>query len=586
MKKILSVLLCVIMMTSILAGCGSKDDSDKGAIIPVYLSTPITNFDPAYALHDEAGVKMLGLIYEGLTRINDKGKVEKALAKSWSVTEDPKEDYYMLEIELNTTAWSDGRQVSADDVVFAWKRLLEPEFQSEAAAMLYDIKNARNVKNGEMTIDDIGLYAVDITTLQVEFETSVDYDLFMENCASIALVPLREDKVVSLVDWGSNPSTIVSNGPFFLKSYKHGDMMELERSVYYYRNIDKEDSLFKYVTPFRFIVNLKDDLEKQVDSFNKGEIFLMNELPLSQRDANSKNVEISDMPTAHTYVFNTTKAPFNNENVRKALSMAIDRNAVVDIVKYAKAATGIVTDGVFEDSKGTSFREKGGQLINPTGDIAGAKNLLGGASGSFKITIRDNEVDQAVADYVVGVWSQLGFNVTIETLGSESYIENEYDQWRDLFENAYRSGNFDVIAIDMNMLSTDAFPTLAMFAKPFSGGAIDFVTGNFDPVPHISGYSDDTYDTLMEEVFAEKTRNARTAKLHQAEEMLVNAMPIMPIFVYQDAYLVSGELSNIKMSHYGYKLFHKTKLKDYQKYLETTTPLDLEALAEEVEAEK
>jgi ABC-type oligopeptide transport system, periplasmic component len=571
MKKILSLLLCVIMITSILAGCGTKDENDKGAIIPVYLSSPISNFDPAYALHDDAGVKMLGMIYEGLTRINDKGKVEKALAKSWTITENAAEEYYMLQFELNTTAWSDGRQVSADDVVFAWKRLLEPEFSSEAAAMLYDIKNARNVKAGEMTIDDLGLYAVDITTLQVEFETSVDYDLFLEYCASLALVPLREDKVKSLENWGSNPSTIVSNGPFFLKSYKEGISMELERSVYYYRNIDKEDSLFKYVTPHRFVVDFSKDAEGQLASFNDGKIFLLNDIPLSQRAANAGNAEVKDMPTAHTYVFNTKKAPFDNENVRKALSMAIDRNAVADIVKFAKASTGIITDGVFEDSKGTSFRANGGQLISPTGDVAGAKSLLGSASGSFKITIRPNDVDRAVADYVVGVWSQLGFNVTVEELKTEYYMENEYDQWRDLFEVAYRASDFDVIAIDMNMLSTDAFSTLAMFSKPFSGGAIDIVGGNFDFVPHISGYSNDAYDSLFEDIFAEKSRAARVSKLHDAEKMIVDAMPIMPIFEYQDAYLISGELSGVKMTHFGYKIFNKTKLKDYLQYQTTTT---------------
>jgi len=571
MKKILSLLLCIIMITSILAGCGKKDETDKGAIIPVYLSTPISNFDPAYALHDDAGVKMLGMMYEGLTRINDKGKVEKALAKSWKITETPAEDYYMLQFELNTTSWSDGRQVSADDVVFAWKRLLEPEFASEAASMLYDIKNARNVKAGEMTIDDLGLYAVDITTLQVEFETSIDYDLFLEYCASIALTPLREDKVMSLANWGSNPSTIVSNGPFFLKTYKEGISMELERSVYYYRNIEKEDSLFKYVTPYRFVVNFSKDAEAQLAAFNNGEIFFINEIPLSQRSANKGDAKIQDIPTAHTYVFNTTKAPFNNADVRKALSMAIDRNAVADIVTYAKAATGIVTEGVFEDGKGASFREKGGQLISPTGDVAGAKSLLGGASGSFTITIKANDVDRAVADYVVGVWGQLGFNVTVKELGTEYYMENEYDQWTDLFEVAYRAGDFDVIAIDMNMLATDPFAILAPFAKPFSGGAIDLVAGNYDFVPHISGYSDDAYDALFEEIFAEKTRTARNEKLHQAEKTLVDAMPIMPIFVYQDAYLISGELSGVKNTHFGYKIFNKTKLKNYLEHTVTTT---------------
>ena len=238
MKKTLSLLLCLIMVTAVLAGCGLKD-GDKGAIIPVYLATSIENFDPAYALHDDAATKVLGLIYEGLTYIDDEGNLQKAMAKNWTYKADPEENEYILEIELNTTAWSDGRQVSADDYVFAWKRLLEPEFASEAANLLYEIKNARAVKAGEMTIDDLGLYAADTTLIQVQFEQDTDYMQFLENCASIALYPLREDKVVKLVNWGSNTATMVTSGPFTLKTYKPGISMTLERNVYYYRDVEK-----------------------------------------------------------------------------------------------------------------------------------------------------------------------------------------------------------------------------------------------------------------------------------------------------------------------------------------------------------
>lgn len=569
MRKILSLLLCFIMVAGIITGCAARDDSDKGAIIPVYLSTEIFNFDPAFALHDEAGVKILGLLYEGLTRINDKGKMENALMKSYKWYEDEKEDYYMLQIELRHSAWSDGRLISADDVVFAWKRLLEPEFASEAASMLYEIKNARAVKSGDMTIDDLGLYAVDLTVLEVEFETKIDYMLFLENCANLALVPLREDKVVKLKDWGSNPSTMVTCGPFYLKSYKAGISCELERNVYYYRNIDKEDSIFKYITPYRFVIDFTMDEAAQLKAYEEGNIFLLGELPLSQRTANEKNIKTKNMLSTHTYVFNTTKAPFNKTEVRQALSLAIDRNEIVRIVTYAETATGIITDGVNQDSKGTSFRKTVGDLISASADMAKAKSLLGGATGSFAITIRPNAVDRAVADYIAGVWGQLGFTVSINELTTEYYIENEYDQWEDLFETAYRAGNFDVIAIDMNMVSTDVFPNLAMFSKPFSGGALDLAGKNFDYVPHVSGYASDAYDALMEEIFAIKVRADRASKLQEAERMLVNDMPVMPLFVYKDAYLISGELSNVGISGYGYKILNKTKLKNYLDYQTT-----------------
>jgi len=136
MKKILSLILCLVMLISTFISCTEKDE-DKGAAIPVYLTTEIKNFDPAFAYTDEASIKVLGLIYEGLTTIDENGKVKGVIAKSWKYKSVPEDDYYVLEFQLIETAWSDGRVLSADDFVYAWKRILEPEFHSDAASMLF-----------------------------------------------------------------------------------------------------------------------------------------------------------------------------------------------------------------------------------------------------------------------------------------------------------------------------------------------------------------------------------------------------------------------------------------------------------------
>jgi len=473
---------------------------------------------------------------------------------------------YILEIKLKTTAWSDGRQVSADDYVFAWKRLLEPEFASEAANMLYDIKNARAVKAGEMSIDDLGLYAADTTVLQVQFECDVDYVQFLKNCASIALYPLREDKVVKLQNWASNTATMVCNGPFFLKTYKPGESMCLERNIYYYRDVEKEESLIKYTIPYRLDITFSgtaaDELAKY-DAAN-GDLFFISELPLAARAARSAEATTYDIPITHTYVLNCDKAPFNKPEVRKALSLAIDRNQIVSIVNTAKAASGFVTDA--------AYRAAAGSVINASANMSEAQSLLSAAGvkpGKFNITVRNNEVDLAVAEYIKGVWGQLGFTVGIETLGTELYLELEYDQTRDLTIDAYRSGDFDVIAVDLTEFSSDPFNTFAMYSKPFSGGALDLVKGNYDYVPHVSGFSDDAYDALMEEIFAEKVIANRTTKLIEAEKKLAEAMPVIPLFQYQNSFLMSGELSGLSYTSTGYYKFNRVKLKDYLTYQTT-----------------
>lgn len=192
--------------------------------------------------------------------------------------------------------------------------------------------------------------------------------------------------------------------------------------------------------------------------------------------------------------------------------------------------------------------------------------MSGGAS--FEITIRPNEVDRAVAEYCVGVWGELGFNVTIKELDSIGYkSETEYELLNDLFTDAYQAGDFDVIAIDWQLISTDAWSALAPFAKQYAGGAKDLISGNFEDVPHITGYDDENYNNFMDEVFAIKERSERITKLHDAEKMLIESMPIMPLFTYQHAYLVSNELSNVKSADwYGYNLFAKTKFKNYETF--------------------
>ena len=160
MKRILALTLCLVMLVPLFVSCGSKDEEDKGAIIRTYMTSDIYNFDPIYAYTDDAATKIVGMIYEGLFRLDENGKVKKALCKDYEIIEDEENNIYKMQVTINDTGWSDGREVTVDDVVFAWKRILDPEFSCSAAPMLFDIQNAKNYKNGDCSPDDVGLYPV------------------------------------------------------------------------------------------------------------------------------------------------------------------------------------------------------------------------------------------------------------------------------------------------------------------------------------------------------------------------------------------------------------------------------------------
>ena len=570
MKKIIAFALSILTLMSVLTSCASisPNDKEKGAIIPVYFSSRVRTLDPMYAYLDDAGVKLLGLLYEGLFSVDEDGDIVNALCKSYTTGINREGDFYM-EIKLNLTHWSDGRSVTADDFVFAWKRIIEPSSSSEAASMLFDIKNAKACKSGDASIDDFGAVATEPQILTITFEKEIDVEAFKKYLASPALVPLREDKVSRLKDWGSFYATIATNGPYYAKIFVPGeDSMILERSIYYYRDVESEtQKLDKYVKPYRFKIYFC-TADEALEMYNKGEIVYISELPLSAREEYKDKVTENETMSSATLYLNTTKAPFDNADVRKALSLAIDRNELVNIVKFASVSGGVVPSKVFDTKKGTSFRKEGGTLISASANMDEAKSLINSANVTvkdFTVTIREDETSNAVAEYVKKVWGELGFNVTIEAVGSKYHMDHDYDQYTDLFSKAYYDRDFDVILVDALATSVDAFSTLAPFAGAYSGASVDF-SESTTVKPGVTGYMSSEYDAKIDAAYNESDSAKRASLLHEAEKLLMNDMPVIPLFVYKDAYLASDDFDDFSQNYYAVLNLNDATLDDYEDY--------------------
>ena len=592
LKRIISTIICLAILVASFAGCSTLEGEDKGSIINVYLAGPVYNYDPALNYHNADMVKFFNLIYEGLTRLDSKGNWEKALMKDYKKSYNEEMGEYKVTITLNSTQWSDGRSVQAQDVVFAWKRILEPTFSCSAASMLYDIKNARDVKNGDVSVDDLGVLAVDTYVLEVSFEYAVDLDAFFRTCASPALVLLREEVVMRSDDWATKTSSMVTNGPFALKEidWDKDGLVRLERNANYYLDDEKDEALDKYVIPWRMITTYKrGDLEDQLEAFDYGEIFYLGDIPLSARAERQSKAVISDSLSTHTYYFNTKNETLSDARVRKALSMAIDRNAIVEILTYAKAATGLIPYGVDDGGSKNDFRttaDASSVLVSSTADVDGAKALLkeaGVKKGSFTISVRaDDEADMAVAKYVADVWEDLGFKVKIKIIDVEIKRESSESNAKiviDNFANALKTGDFDVIAVDMQMLSTDAFSALSVYSTAFCGGGVDMDDPEYPLIGNLMGYENAEYSELIEKAYAERDAAARAKILHDAEALLMEEMPVMPIVFNQDAYLINKNvLSGYKDTYWGTRDFKRLEMKDYMEYKEA-----IEAAAETAE---
>ena len=579
-KRILACVLCLAMLASALVcltACQDSDnkkkEEDKGQYLTMYLTENVYDLDPANAYYNAATTNVVNLLFETLFKINENGKVKKSLVKKYVIDEDPAANEYTMDIYLNNTCWSDGTYVSANDVVYAWKRVLDVESSYDAAALLYDIKNARSVKEGDMSIDDLAIYAEGELMVSVEFEGPIDYDQFILNLTSVALAPLRED-IASKPDWAKKPANIVCSGPFKLgridfttnsankyedinydvkavdadgkeikgkynkatepKSFSEGvpAFMVLERNSYYYRDVEKEEKLTKYVTPYRIIVDFSMTPEQIAAAYEAGAILYVDNIPYSWRTDTAyadllKEVDVTDAMSNHTYYFNQKaliddgaegEYLFANKTVRQVLSKAIDRQAIATAIMYAEAATGIVPNGVFDtNSKKTTFREAAEaeyeNLKYVSADELKAELSAAGINPkkySFSITVAAyDEVHVIIAMLIAKQWKELGFNVSVNKRGA--VVNNDYDKFiddipddicDDVFVEDLHSANFEVLAADLGAITMDAYATLAPFAKAFSGQGMDMSDSeNYQLSTHITGYDSQEYNDLMDAVY-------------------------------------------------------------------------------------
>ncbi|MBE6554873.1 MAG: hypothetical protein E7663_01370 [Ruminococcaceae bacterium] len=594
-KRILAILLCLACLLCCFVGCSHGED-DKGPFIRMYVSEPVYDIDPLNAFDNKETLQIVGLLFEGLFVADDNGQPEKALTDDYEYIVDKEKGTYTLSVTLNDTKWSDGVPVAATDVQFAFRRLFASATSHPAVSLLYDIKNARAICAGNDTIDHLGVSVVDQKTIEIEFEKDIEVDNFLLALCSPALFPVRADVVEGNPNWGKSADTIVCNGPFTVRTtnFAEKDGFVLERNGYYYRNREKNDAIDKYVTPYRIIIDYTTPVDKQLENFNgedENAVFYFGHIPLSLRGEGSsiadilKKADVEDTASTHVYYLNEKaiiggEALFAKAEVRKALSLAIDRDALAAAIVYAEAADGLVPHKVLNrEDKKTEFRKKAESYLASSANLDEAKNLLSAAGVkasdfSFAITVYEkNEDHLAIANLVKAAWEGLGFEVSLNKLGVEEIVDRtnpEKPEYTGAYNNLYRealdSGSFEVIALDLVANSSAAFGYLAPFAKAFSGNAINMdatVNPNYELTPHITGYDSEEYNQKIEAAFAAEKEKDRAALLHEAEAILMRDLPVIPMVYNKSVSLVGKDLSKVKTNFFTNAVFTKTKLSGY-----------------------
>ncbi len=583
MKKIVSLFLSLVLLLGVcaaLASCGAPEDD--GAEISVYLGGQVYDLDPSEYYVSDNAAQVMSLLYEPLFSLNEKGEAVCAAASDYTVDTEER----TITVNLRESYWSDQIRVTAEDFVYAWRDvILEPSNANPAATLLYGIENAKEIKSGEdITLYKFGVKAEETYKLVITYREGADYKQLIKNLASIATAPLRQDVVAAKADyWSKDVSTICTNGPFKLDSYNAlAGEFTVARNLGYHQHYSVED-FDNNVVPSKLVSFVSAEGEDYVVSYSDLEnktVFFLGEAPLSDVAANADKATVTDTLSTYTYVFNTTKAPFNNANVRKALSLALDRQAIASAVTFGKAANGLLPDATAKSIYGKNITDR----ISASPDMAAAKALidaesLTAAEKKFTLTVNDDERSLAIAELAKAAWAELGFTVTVKAVGNTSanITDNNGEpitvtdsSVQTLAIRAAQKGerDFDVLAVDWQMYSADAFVALSAFSSDMNGNGVDYDNGTPVNRTSITGWTNSAYDKLIEGAYNAVTAEARTAALVSAERFILDSAVVIPVLYNQSYAFVSSELSGVAADGFGFFTFNNVAQKNYKDYLD------------------
>ncbi|MGD9677565.1 MAG: peptide ABC transporter substrate-binding protein [Vulcanibacillus sp.] len=508
MKKALLIMLAIMMVASLgLVGCGSSEEpaEETPAVeqsLTLNARTEPPSLDPALAT-DSTSFELLRVLFEGLVRLDDKSAVVEGsgMAKSWEVSEDQLTYTFTLKDDIT---WSNGDPVVAGDFEYAWKRVLNPETAADYAYQLYYLKNGQAYNSGEGSADEVGVKALDAKTLEVVLEAPTPY--FLQLTAFGSYYPVNQKVVEANANWSADAATYVSNGPFTLSSWQHDSEVVVTKNEAYWN---------------KAAVKLKDITWVMVNEDNTAyQLFQSNEIhadvapqELTEELLASGAAKSVPILGTYMYLFNNEDPIFGNENIRKAFSYAIDREALVTKVTKGGQlpATGFVPPGASSDL-GVDFREYNGELIE---DVAAAKGYLEAGLKELnltelptvKLTYNTNEGHQKIAEAIQAMWTEnLGVTVELNNLEWKVFLET-------LAAGDYQIGRLGWLGDYM-----DPMTFLDMFVT--DGGNND------------AKYSNTEYDNYIAQAKTTGDQEARLAAMSAAEKIFMEEAGIAPIYYY------------------------------------------------------
>ena len=542
-------LIAVLGLT--LAGCGGESQTESGPrypdlVEPKFLAdgridpsvlaeeqvfhrangSEVQTLDP----HKGEGVPsshVLRELTEGLVTKAPNGEIIPGQAASWNLSEDGLVYTFALRDGLK---WSNGDPLTAEDWVYSYRRALNPATGSKYGFILYPIKNARKIVAGEMEPEDLGVQALDPDTVEITLGAPTPY--FLQLLTHAMAMPVHRGTIEANGENWARPGTFVGNGAFTLSEWRVQQHIRVDKNPNY-RGAENVILDTVYFYPI-------EDQSTDLARFRAGEVDWTYELPNNQYRWIKENMvdELVVTPYLGIYYYglNLTKPPYkDNLPLRKALALAIDRETITGkIAQFGEQpAYGFVPPGVagyanYEHPWAKLTREERLELARAYYAEAGYS-----ADNPLKTEIRYNtsENHKRIAVAVQAMWNK--------NLGAETTIVNE--EWKVFLQTRKTKDVTRVFRAGWIGDYDDANSFLELNRS--TSGLND------------SAYNSPEYDALLDRASVELDLDERRKIMLEAEELLLNDLPVIPIYSYVTKRLVApyvgGWEANIQDYHYG-----------------------------------
>lgn len=534
-KKALVLLLALAMAVTVLSACGKKDTGKAGdggeKELKVQIGPNPETIDPALNSAVDGG-NMILHSFECLLTVDKDGAIAPGQAEKWETSKDGLTWTFHLRDGLK---WSDGSDLTAEDFVYSWQRVCDPQTAAPyAETVLGMVEGYDKAINGEP--DALGVTAPDDKTLVVKLSAPCTF--FDKLAAFATLSPVQKATIEKNGDgWATTADTYVSNGPFYVTEWEPGSHITMSKNPNYWnKDAVKLDKL-----TFMLI----EDANAAYTAYQKGDILLAKDVPTEEIPSLDGNDEFHVEPITGTYYLNlnTQKDVFKDARVRKALSLAIDRKYVAEqLMQGTYSAAGSFMGPGWKDTDGSEFMDNanGGKTYIDINDfdanLEKAKKLMAEAGypngeGFPQITYTTNDTGyhKPIAEYLQKAWGELGVDLKVDIVEWQSFTpmrrHGEYETARNGWVADYDDPS--------NMLDL-----------------LYSTNGNND-----GKYNNPDYDAQMDIARSTTDAKERSAALHKAEDILMDDAACIPVAYYNDFWLQSSKIKGIYHSSTGYWYF-------------------------------